>query len=76
MTYPEVMNYCEEIINDLHTFERHELASPNCSRDVAIAAWVIRALANPKNLDSERILNAIVERRRDGALQLAEKHPG
>lgn len=64
MTHQEVMNYCEAIITNLHDFERYELASPTCSRDVAVAAWVIRALARPGNPESERVLSAIMERRK------------
>lgn len=68
MTHQEIMAYCEKIIANLHDFERYEMASPNCPRDVAVAAWVIRALATP-GPESERVLSAIMERRKEVAAE-------
>ena len=65
MTHDEVMNYCEAIITQLHDFERHEPFIPGCPHDVSIAVWVIRQLANPGNPESERVLSAIRERRKE-----------
>lgn len=73
MTHEEIMIYCEAIISDLAHFERNEPFIPGCPRDVAIAAWVIRQLASPGNLDSERVLRAIMERRTGEA---AEREAG
>ena len=64
----DIMQYCEKIITGaggLHDMERYELATPNCNRDVAVAAWVIKCLANPKSEGSENILSAIIERRKE-----------
>jgi hypothetical protein len=47
----------------LHDYERCELASPTVPRDEAVAAWVIRCLANPRCEDSDGILAAIQEQR-------------
>ena len=63
MTHEEMMNYCEAIIENLRDYERYEMASPIPDRDVAVAAWVIRQLAMP-GLQSERVLEAIMERRK------------
>ena len=50
-------------VGGLHDFEKYELATPNCDRDVATAAWVIKCLANPQSDGAEYVLNAIMERR-------------
>lgn len=74
MQQSPIMKFCEDIITGvggLHDFERYELATPNCDKDVATAAWVIRCLANPKNPDSEMVLNAIIERRKEMAQNAA-----
>lgn len=42
----DIYKFCEEIIlgpGDLHSFEYHEVATPNVDRDVAVACWVIQA---------------------------------
>lgn len=39
-------------------------------RDVAIAAWVIRCLANPRNKDTEYVLTAIQEQREKASVTL------
>ena len=62
----DIMQYCTRIITGvggLHDFEKYELATPNCYRDVATAAWVIKCLANPQSDGAEYVLNAIMERR-------------
>lgn len=48
----------------LHAFERCEWAVPTVPRDEAVAAWVIRCLANPDSEGSGDVLAAIMERRR------------
>jgi len=59
----DIMAWCESTIKGLRVYEYHEVATPNCDRDVAVAAWVVRCLANPDNADSQAILDAINERR-------------
>ena len=69
MKTDDIMAYCESIITGtggLHDFEKYELAVPNCHRDVAIAAWVIRCLGNGGE-DAGNVVNAIVERRAERA---------
>lgn len=51
-------------IDNLHTFERCELALPTIPRDEAVAAWIIRCLANPDCDGSEEMIAAIVKRRK------------
>ena len=61
----DIMKWCERIIagtGGLHSFEQHELAVPTCDHDVAVAAWVIRCLANGE-ADSGDVVDAIVARR-------------
>ena len=50
-------------IAGLYDFEYHELAVPTINRDEAVAAWIIRCLANPKCEGSADVLNSIVDRR-------------
>lgn len=47
----------------LHSFEEHEIATPTIPRDEAVAAWVIRCLANPLCEGSEEVFQAIAARR-------------
>jgi hypothetical protein len=62
-----IPNYCDRIINGvggLHDFEDSEWAVPVCDRDTAVAMWVVRCLANPSSENSDRVLSAIIQRRR------------
>ena len=46
-----ILEFSEKIINGvggLHDYEYHEMATPNYDRDVSVAIWVIKCLANPK----------------------------
>lgn len=47
----------------LHSFEYHEMATPNIPRDEAVAHWVIRALGNDASKDAQVVFEAIAERR-------------
>lgn len=47
----------------LHDFEARECASPVAGRDEAVAAWVVRCLANPHCEGSRAVLDAIIQRR-------------
>ena len=59
----DIMHWCEETIADLHTFERCEMAVAKVPRDVAVAAWVLRCLANIRCPGGLAVLEAIHERR-------------
>lgn len=48
----------------LHAFEHFERATPTVPRDEAVAAWVIRCLANPE-CDGSADLLAAIQRRRE-----------
>jgi len=66
MAENSISAWCEKVINGptgLKSFEYSEMALPVCDRDVAIAAWVIRCLANPDCEGSQVVLDAIAERR-------------
>ena len=68
-----ILEFSEKIINGvggLHDFEYYEMASPNYDRDVSVAIWVIKCLANPKCEGSEEAVQAIIERRN----KLAAEH--
>jgi hypothetical protein len=68
----KLLDFCEKIINGdtgLHEMERCEMAVPTVDRDVAVAAWVIRCLANPNCEGSGYILDMVQARR----LQILEE---
>ena len=61
-----ILEFSEKIINGvggLHDYEYHEMATPNYDRDVSVAIWVIKCLANPKCEGSQDAIQAIIERR-------------
>jgi len=63
-----ILKFSEKIINGaggLHDFEYHEIATPNYDRDVVVAIWVIKCLANPSCDGSKEAMEAIIERRKD-----------
>lgn len=65
-----IEGWCADIIlgsGGLHDFERHEMATPNCDRDVAVAAWVVRCLGNGTSAETQAVVDAIVARRKVGA---------
>jgi hypothetical protein len=55
----------------LHDFERCEFASPTVPRDEAVAAWVIRCLANVRCEDSDGVLAEIQRHRAVTAVEEA-----
>lgn len=62
----KINDWIDKTINGtggLHSFERHEAVVMNAPRDEAVAAWVIRCLANPENEGSADVLASIVARR-------------
>lgn len=63
-----IIQFCRDIIQGvggLHDYERYELAVPNFDRDICVAIFVIKCLANPKCDGSQEILNLILERRKE-----------
>lgn len=65
-----IEQWCADIIlgpGGLHDFERHEMATPSCDRDVAVAAWVVRCLGNDASAAAHAVVDAIVARRKVGA---------
>lgn len=67
----DIYKFCEEIIlgpGGLHSFEYHEVATPNVHRDVAVACWVIRCLANAKKPEAQAIIYEIIKRRSEATL--------
>jgi hypothetical protein len=68
----DISKWIKARIDNLHTFERCELASPTIPRDEAVGAWIIRCLANPDCEDSAEMLSAI-EKRRIKVTKHAEK---
>jgi len=61
-----ILEFSKKIINGvggLHDFVEYELAVPNYDRDVCVAIWVLKCLANPKCEGSEEAVAAIVEKR-------------
>lgn len=65
-----IEGWCADIIlgpGGLHDFERREMATANCDRDVAVAAWVVRCLGNDASAATRAVVDAIVERREAGA---------
>jgi hypothetical protein len=63
-----IRQFSEKIINGdsgLHAYEYHELAEPMGDRDVAVAIWVIKCLANPNCEGSAEALAAVMERREE-----------
>jgi len=61
-----ILEFSEKIITGvggLHDFEYHEMATPNYDRDVTVAIWVIKCLANPLCEGSDEAIKAIIEKR-------------
>ena len=69
-------DFCESIISGtggLHSYERHEVAFiPDDRRDMAVANWVIRCLANPGCEGSEFVLERIIAKRESLSEALAK----
>jgi len=63
MKIQEWVNNIIDGTTGLHAFERFEFATPTIPRDQAVAAWVIRCLANPDCEGSGDVLAAIAARR-------------
>jgi hypothetical protein len=59
----DIPSWIKARIDNLHTFERCEVASPTIPRDEAVGAWIIRCLANPECEGSAELLAAIQQRR-------------
>ena len=51
----------------LRSFEDHEMAEPTVNRDEAVAAWIIRCLANAKCAGSDYVIDEIIKHRQDGS---------
>lgn len=69
-----ISDWIHEIIDGvggLHDFEYYEMATPTIPRDEAVAAWVLRCLANVKCEGSDLVLGAI-QKRRDDKTQAGE----
>lgn len=65
-TQPSLLEFCNSIINGnggLLDYEQHEVAVPTVPRDVAVAAWTIRCLANPGCEGSEHLVEMILAKR-------------
>lgn len=63
----EVMEWIKDVVcgcGGFQDFERREGAFYT-NRDIALAEFVIRAIANPKCSGSDNMLAAIIERRED-----------
>ena len=63
-----ILEFSEKIISGvggLHDFEYHEIATPNYDRDVVVAIWVLKCLANPDCEGSKEAIEAIIEKRKD-----------
>jgi len=61
-----ILEFSEKIITGvggLHDFEYHEMATPNYDRDVTVAIWVMKCLANPLCEGSDEAIQAILEKR-------------
>lgn len=62
----DIAEWVDKIINGsggLKSFEYHEIVQWNCDRDVAIARWVIRCLANIGCKNSGKVIDAIIKQR-------------
>lgn len=65
-----VQAWVEQVVTGgggFQSFEAHEMPLWAHERDVELAAWVIRCLANPGCEGSAEVLAAIAERRADVA---------
>jgi len=63
-----ILEFSEKIITGcggLHDFEYHEMAIPNYDRDVTVAIWVLKCLANPLCEGSDEAIQAIIEKRKE-----------
>ena len=72
-----IADWCIAIIEGvggLQDFQRYEMAVENYPHDVCVAMWVIRCLANPHGEDTQMVLDAIVERRKE--VEAAKVRPG
>lgn len=64
-----IEKFIEDIINGstvFKTWEDREFVV-HSDRDKSIAEWVIRCLANTLNNDSEKVLDAIINQRKENA---------
>ena len=62
-----IKEFCEQIITGsggLHDYERCEMPMYKNERDIEIAIWTVRCLANPDCEGSDIAINAIIERRK------------
>jgi len=63
-----ILEFSEKIITGvggLHDFEYYEMATPNYDRDVVVAIWVMKCLANPLCDGSDEVIQAIIEKRKE-----------
>ena len=65
----KIAEWIHDVIDNLHVFERCELAEPRIDRDEAVGDWIIRCLANPDCEGSDYVLQKIAERREFVALK-------
>lgn len=63
----KIENWIKEIIDGTGGFkncEKYELMVHHINREVSIAGWVIRCLANPECEGSQKVLDSILEQRK------------
>lgn len=70
MTENIILDFCMDAITGvggLHDYEYYEMATPKAGvdREIAVAVWIVKCLANDKSNKAQAVVDAIVERRQN-----------